>query len=47
MIPHEDWFTTRLVAPRTWAIDDHGSDVVYLLAGEERALLVDTGRGDR
>jgi hydroxyacylglutathione hydrolase len=41
----KDWFATRLVAPRTWAIDDHGSDVIYLVAGDERALLIDTGWG--
>lgn len=40
-----DWFTTRLVAHDTWAIDDHGGDVIYLVAGDERALLVDTGWG--
>lgn len=45
MIALADWFTVRLVAPHTWAIDDHGSDVIYLLAGDERALLVDTGWG--
>jgi hydroxyacylglutathione hydrolase len=45
MSEHPNWFETRLVAPRTWAIDDHGSDVIYLIAGNERALLLDTGWG--
>jgi glyoxylase-like metal-dependent hydrolase (beta-lactamase superfamily II) len=40
-----DWFETRLVADKTWAIDDHGCDVIYLVAGDERALLIDTGWG--
>jgi hydroxyacylglutathione hydrolase len=35
----------KLVAPRTWAIDEHGQDVFYVLYGSERALLVDTGFG--
>jgi hydroxyacylglutathione hydrolase len=39
------WFETRLIAPRTWAIGDHGCDVIYLVAGDERALLIDTGWG--
>jgi len=42
---HAEWFKARLVAPATWAIDDHGQDTVYLVAGAERCLLVDTGWG--
>jgi glyoxylase-like metal-dependent hydrolase (beta-lactamase superfamily II) len=39
------WFTTSAIDERTWAIDDHGSDTVYLITGNERALLLDTGWG--
>ena len=39
------WFTTHNIAPNTWAIDDNGMDVMYLITGTERALLIDTGMG--
>jgi glyoxylase-like metal-dependent hydrolase (beta-lactamase superfamily II) len=39
------WFRTRQIGARTWAIDDHGSSLMYLIAGCERALLIDTGWG--
>jgi glyoxylase-like metal-dependent hydrolase (beta-lactamase superfamily II) len=39
------WFTTRQLDERTWAIDDRGQDLIYLVCGEERALLIDTGWG--
>ena len=39
------WYRTREVLASTWAIDDHGHDVMWLLRGTERALLVDTGFG--
>jgi len=39
------WYRTREVLASTWAIDDHGHDVMWLLRGAERALLVDTGFG--
>lgn len=39
------WYRTKEIAPHTWAIDDHGQDVMYLLYGTERALLMDTGFG--
>lgn len=39
------WFTTHKIAPNTWAIDDNGIDVIYLIAGTEHALLIDTGMG--
>ena len=41
----EEWFKTKLVSRKTWAIDDHGGDVMYLATGEERCLLIDTGWG--
>jgi glyoxylase-like metal-dependent hydrolase (beta-lactamase superfamily II) len=28
-----------------WRIDDHGGDNAYLVAGQDRALLIDTGTG--
>ena len=39
------WFKVRKIGDATWAIDDRGSDVMYLAAGQERCLLVDTGWG--
>jgi glyoxylase-like metal-dependent hydrolase (beta-lactamase superfamily II) len=39
------WFRTRLIGDGTWAIDDHGSSLMYLVVGSERALLIDTGWG--
>jgi hydroxyacylglutathione hydrolase len=39
------WFSTREIGPDTWAIDDCRQDVIYLVCGEERALLIDTGWG--
>lgn len=41
----QDWFQVRPIDSRTWAIDDHGSDVIYLAAGGKKALLIDTGWG--
>ena len=40
-----DWFTTRYLGHETWAIDDRGRDLMYLVCGQERCLLIDTGWG--
>jgi glyoxylase-like metal-dependent hydrolase (beta-lactamase superfamily II) len=40
-----DWFTTRSVEHGVWAIDDHREDIIYLICGQERCLLIDTGWG--
>jgi len=41
----DEWLKTKLVGKKTWAIDDHGGDVMYLITGEKRCLLIDTGWG--
>lgn len=40
-----EWFEVREVGDATWALSDRGSDTMYLVAGQERCLLVDTGWG--
>lgn len=42
--PHH-WFHVRAVAPRTWLIAEPGHVNSWLLAGDDRAVLVDTGLG--
>jgi glyoxylase-like metal-dependent hydrolase (beta-lactamase superfamily II) len=42
--PHH-WFHVREVAPRTWLIAEPGHVNSWLLAGDDRAVLVDTGLG--
>jgi hydroxyacylglutathione hydrolase len=39
------WFQVQAVAPGVWRIDDHGGDNIYLVTGDTRALLIDTGLG--
>ena len=39
------WFTSNEVAPNVWMITDAKNSNMYLVVGEEKALLVDTGRG--
>jgi hydroxyacylglutathione hydrolase len=40
-----EWFEVKEVGDAIWAIDDRGSDLMYLVAGRERCLLIDTGWG--
>jgi hydroxyacylglutathione hydrolase len=42
---NENWFKVREIAGRVWAIDDNGWDTIYLVAGDKKALLIDTGWG--
>lgn len=41
----EEWFKIRHVSSGTLAIDDHGSDVMYLITGDKKCLHIDTGWG--
>lgn len=38
-------FSLQMVAPDVWAIDEFGIDIMYLVIGSSRALLIDTGIG--
>lgn len=38
-------YTVQLVADRIYALDEFGTDIIYLVEGEKRAMLVDTGAG--
>ncbi|MCC6397190.1 MAG: MBL fold metallo-hydrolase [Bacteroidetes bacterium] len=39
------WFSVHKVADRVWRIDDHGGDNMYLVEGNDAALLIDAGTG--
>ncbi len=38
-------FSTRLVGENIWSIDGPANDLMYLVTGGDRAMLVDTGMG--
>ena len=40
-----DTFTTKAISDGAWHIQDAQGGVMYLVAGQERALLIDTGWG--
>ena len=37
-------FTLQQVSRDVWAIDEFGIDIMYLIIGTERALLIEIGR---
>jgi glyoxylase-like metal-dependent hydrolase (beta-lactamase superfamily II) len=39
------WFGANKVSEGLWIISDHGSDNIYLVEGNDKALLIDTGLG--
>ncbi len=39
------WFTSNQVAEKVWQIEDHGNDNMFLVEGNEKALLIDAGLG--
>jgi hydroxyacylglutathione hydrolase len=41
----ENWFEIKLIADKVWRINDHDNDNIYLVEGDEKALLIDTGIG--
>ena len=41
----QKWYTVTEMAPKTWVIDDHGADNIYLVEGSKKAMLIDTGLG--
>jgi glyoxylase-like metal-dependent hydrolase (beta-lactamase superfamily II) len=40
-----DFFTTRLIGENVWSIDGPANDLMYLVVGSRKAMLVDTGMG--
>jgi hydroxyacylglutathione hydrolase len=40
-----DYFTTKLVGENIWSIDGPANDLMYLVVGSKKAMLVDTGMG--
>ncbi|MFZ6027594.1 MAG: MBL fold metallo-hydrolase [Chloroflexota bacterium] len=46
MMKHNNtWFQTQQLDAHTWAINDNGHSLLYLVTGKERAALIDTGWG--
>ena len=45
IVAARDWFVTREIAPRTWLICEPGHVSCWLLAGSDRAVLIDSGLG--
>ena len=41
----EDWFNVKEITDKTWVIHDKTQVACYLVEGEEKALLIDTGWG--
>lgn len=39
------WFTSKQAAEKVWRIEDHGNDNIFLVEGDEKALLIDAGLG--
>ncbi|MBN2773737.1 MAG: MBL fold metallo-hydrolase [Prolixibacteraceae bacterium] len=43
---NDTWFKISEVGPKTWLLEDHGDDNIYLLEGDDKALIIDTGMGN-
>jgi glyoxylase-like metal-dependent hydrolase (beta-lactamase superfamily II) len=44
-VPQSSWFRAQQLSQNIWRIDDHGADNMYLVIGNDSALLIDTGLG--
>jgi hydroxyacylglutathione hydrolase len=44
-VQSKSWFSVKRVADKVWRIDDHGGDNMYLVEGNDKALLIDAGTG--
>ncbi len=42
---NSSWFTVNEVLPKVWVISDHNVDNIYLVEGNDSALLIDNGTG--
>jgi glyoxylase-like metal-dependent hydrolase (beta-lactamase superfamily II) len=42
---NKSWFKIQLILEKVWRIDDHGDVNIYLVEGDDKALLIDTGNG--
>lgn len=40
-----DGYVVQMVAHGVWAIDEFGTDIIYLVEGKEKAAVIDTGAG--
>ncbi len=41
----DSWFSVKKLDSKTWIIDEQGAVNVYLLEGNDKALIIDTGLG--
>ena len=39
------WFKAKQIADKTWLIDEHNNNNIYLLEGKDSALIIDAGFG--
>lgn len=42
---NDNWYQVKKISETVWCISDHGFDLMYLVKGKERAMLIDTGFG--
>lgn len=42
---NNSWFSVKEVSKKVWQISDHGADNMYLIEGNDIAMLIDTGLG--
>ena len=45
ILPRSNWFTITQIRDGVYLIDDAGHDNIFLIVGDKKALLIDTGWG--